>query len=572
MIRDVEGLSAREFDIAVVGGGIFGIAIAREAALQGLSVALIERDDFASAASANSLKMVHGGIRYLQHADLPRIRESVWDRRTLLRVAPHLVEPLPIVIPTSGWRMRGRGVLRAGMAAYDALAWDRNRGIADPARRIPSGRLISRAECLRQFPMLPERGVTGGALFYDAQMYNPPRLALAFLRSAVEDAGAVAANYVEATGFIQQAGRVSGVRARDVLTGSPIDIRARLVINAAGGWAGKLLGDALGMRLQPPPTFSRDTCFIVSRRLFDGPALAIQGSTQDPDALVSTGARHLFLVPWRNYTLVGVWHGVHRDPDHIQVTERELSTYLAEVNEACAGLDLTREDVGLWNAGLVLFGENRPDAVHLSYGKRSRIIDHEGTHRLPGLITVLGVRFTTAPGVAQRALRLANRRLGRRTAPFAGHRTPVFGGAIEQFEAFLAEATSGMPADLPDATRRQLARNYGTAYVDVLRDVDHDHGRLERLGNSDVIAAEVAHAVRNEAAVRLADVVLRRTELGSGAYPGEAAIHRAAELMGEELRWTPSHKREEVDHLLAYFRSRGAHVSKTIGSTTGSGR
>src|SRR5262249_4414707 len=156
----------REFDLAVVGGGIFGICTAWDAALRGLSVALIERADFVQATSAHSFRMVHGGIRYLQHGDFPRIRESVRERRALLRMAPHLVEPLPIVIPTYGHGLGGKGALGLGLRLYDLCAADRNHGIEDPARQIPAGRVMSRAECLRLFPELDPTGLTGAGLFY----------------------------------------------------------------------------------------------------------------------------------------------------------------------------------------------------------------------------------------------------------------------------------------------------------------------------------------------------------------------------------------------------------------------
>ena len=155
--------------------------------------------------------MVHGGIRYLQHADVARLRHSARARATFLRVAPHLVRPLPIVVPTYGWGMKSKAVLRAGMAAYDLLTLDRNRGIADPARQIPMRSFIGREEVLRRYPGLDPDGLTGAGVFCDGQMYNPPRLVLAFVQSAVA-AGAVCANYVEATGLIQRAGRVAGVR------------------------------------------------------------------------------------------------------------------------------------------------------------------------------------------------------------------------------------------------------------------------------------------------------------------------------------------------------------------------
>ena len=234
--RNLGSLASREFDVLVVGGGIFGACAAWDAALRGLSVALLERRDFGSGTSANSFKMVHGGIRYLQHADMYRIRESSRERSALLRIAPHLVSPLPIMIPTYGHGREGKELLSAGMLVYDLATIDRNRGLLDPDRRIPRSRVVSREACLEALPGLEASDLTGGALFHDAQIHNTPRLTLAFLQSAAS-AGATIANYVEASGFLQDGDSVTGVRARDVLGGDTLDVRARMVLNCAGPWA-----------------------------------------------------------------------------------------------------------------------------------------------------------------------------------------------------------------------------------------------------------------------------------------------------------------------------------------------
>ena len=214
MIRDAAKAERESCDVLIVGGGIFGACAAYEAASRGLRVVLVERDDFASATTANSYKIAHGGIRYLQHGDFKRVRESSRERSALLRTAPHLVQPLPVLIPTYGWRMKGKTILKAGFKAYELLTADRNRGISDPAGRIPPARSLSREETLNHFPELPQDGLTGSLVFCDGQMYSPPRIALAYLRSAAE-AGAVLLNYAEVTGLDVEEGRVRGVVVRD---------------------------------------------------------------------------------------------------------------------------------------------------------------------------------------------------------------------------------------------------------------------------------------------------------------------------------------------------------------------
>lgn len=572
MRRDIAALAEREFDLVVIGGGIYGVSVAWDATLRGLSVALLERGDFINATSANSFRIVHGGIRYLQHADVPRVRESSHERRTLLRVAPHLVEPLPIVIPTYGRGMQGRAALAAGCRLYDALTFDRNRGIRDPSRRIPAGRLLPRSEVLELFPSVESTDLTGGALIHDGQMYNPTRLGFSFLRSAVE-LGATASNYVEAVGFLTDGSRVFGVHARDNLTGDSFEVRANVVVNAAGPWSeGLLHGQGLG--IEPAGTYSRDACFIVRRRPEHEFGLAVPGRTRDPDAIVSRKARHLFVVPWRDVTLVGVWHVVHRDaPDDFTVTPEDLAAFIDEINEAYPTLDLSNDDVAAWNAGLVLFGENEPEARHLSYGKRSRVVDHRSVHDISGLITAIGVRWTTARTVAERVVRLAFDQLGRKPRASETDVTPIFGGSIDDMTAFLSGLRSDPPPSLagvgPEVLYR-LGRNYGSEVSRIAGYAGSEPHGAEGLGRSSVLRAEVTHAVREEAAVRLGDVVFRRTDLGTAGDPGDDAIVECCEMMGAELGWSQERREQELADVRRVLAQRAAPgVSEAARMQTG---
>jgi glycerol-3-phosphate dehydrogenase len=556
MRRNVAALVEKEYDVVVVGGGIFGICAAWDARQRGLSVALVEQGDFGGATSANCFKIVHGGLRYLQHADLYRMRESNRELNALLRIAPHLVSPLPIAIPTYGHGMQSKELLRLALLAYDLITCDRNRGLKDPQRRLPRPRVISRQECLSLFPGLKHEGLTGAVLFYDGHMYSPPRLALSYLKSAIR-AGGDAANYVEATDFLQRESRVYGIQARDVLSGEVLEIRGRIVLNATGPWAERLLRRHMGLHFGPTLSYSRDACFVVAQPLIERYALAVQGRTRDPDAVLSRGRRHLFIVPWREHTLIGVWHVVYMGaPGEFTVTEEDLQTFLDEINEAYPPLGLTLNDVAMCHAGLVPFGQNASGAADLSYGKRSHLIDHAREHGVEGLVSLLGVRYTTARGMATRAIDLVFRKLGRQAPRSVTATTPLYGGRIERFADFLHSAVDGRPPTLSPAAIRALVRNHGSAYGEVLRYVADDPRGGETLGTSTVLKAEVIHAVREEMAQKLADVAFRRTDLGTGGYPGEGALRQCAELMALELGWTESQLRQELDEVNAVFPSR----------------
>lgn len=551
MRRDLEALAREPFDLVVIGGGMFGAAATLDAAQRGLRVALVERGDFCGATSAHSFKMLHGGIRYLQHANIRRIRQSAAARAAFLRVAPHLAHPLPIVIPTYGAGMKGKAVLRAGMAVYDALTTGSNRGIADPARRIPRCWFLGRDEVLRRFPGLPGDGLTGAGVFCDGQMHNPARLVLAFVQTAA-GLGAVCANHAEAVGLVVRAGRVEAVTVRDQLTGDRLDVRARMVLNAAGPYAERVLTDALGFGLTPPTPFSRDAYFIVQRQILGGEhALTVPSRSRDSEAMVSRGTRHLFLVPWRGVTLVGVWHKVYPgNPDRYEITEEELERWIAEINEAYPAAGLRIDEVALGSAGLVPFGEHDPGAQNLKFAHRSRIVDHEAERGLKGLLTLIGVRYTTGPADAIGVVDLACRRLGRKTPRSRLAWTPVRGGEVPDFEALVREVARVAPPGTGEATARALAHSHGSAYPAVLALVDQQADLGQPLPGTTVLRAEIAYAALEEMAVTLADAVFRRTDLCTAGLPSLPALREAARVMADAAGWSAARMAAELDYVL----------------------
>jgi len=575
MKRNLQFLTEDPYDLIVIGGGIFGACAAWDAASRGLRVALLEKGDFSEATSANHLKMIHGGIRYMQHLDIPRVRESVRDRSALLRIAPHLSHPVPIAIPTYGHGIRGKEFLGAGFLLYDLLTCDRNRGIGDPNRRIPGARFQTRREILEHFSGLKSVGLTGGAVFSDGQMYNPPRLALAFLKSAV-DRGTSVQNYIEVTRFLRKGDRVIGVEAIDSLTGEKVQVRGTITLNAAGPWAHRLLHSGLGLHLEPKPVFSRDLGFLIRRPLTNSLGLACQMKSRDEDAILSRGGRHIFMVPWHGVTLIGCWHVVYEDsPDEITVDESVLSACLAEINDYYPDFALTLDDIAMVHTGLTLFSENESSSGDLSFGKRSLLVDHARVHGIDGLVTLVGVRATTAPGMAARAIDLVFRRMARSPSSSRIGWTPIHGGAITDFHTFMEKAIQGRSPLIPENSIRSLVHNHGLNYQDVIRRCEEKPELAETLGGSDVLKAEVVHAVRDEMARKLSDVVFRRTDLGTAGDPGNEAIHSCAEAMRKEIGWTEDQTRDEIKQVDTIFRQRGRvkiylHAPVT-GSTSGIG-
>ena len=554
MKRDPAALEDRCFDLAIVGGGIFGACAAADAALRGLRVALLERDDFGSRTSASSFMVVDGGFRYLQHEDLPRLRQSSGERRALLRVAPHLVEPRELVVPTMPGSGRGALVLRAGGLVRDLLTLDRNRGVRDPGRRVPGCRTLGARAVREMFPELEKLAPTGALVVADGQIYNPPRLVWGFVESALR-AGAAAVNHVEVTSFLRRGDRVVGVRAVDLLSGGEVEVRARCVLNAAGPYAEALVQQAVGLRLRRPRSYSRQACFVVDRRFGDGiHGLAVLGSTSDPDAIVSRGARHLFLMPWRDLTLVGVWQRVHEgDPERAGLSVSDLEEFLAEINSALPGISLRLDEVTDWHAGLVPWGQSSRERRACRPGHRSSLVDHQDEHGLEGLVSLVGASFATGRIDAARAVDLVQRKLGWARTSSTTARRPLPAGDLDSVSALLREAERKRPPEVSEASARQLARNHGRRALELLQVAARRPVLGSRLGGSDVLAIQVLEAIEREMAQTLADVALRRTDLATGRFPGVEALSSAALWMSAALGWSAERERREIAAVVDRF-------------------
>lgn len=476
MKRDLGALTGREHDLLVVGGGIYGVAAAWDAAQRGLAVGLVEAHDFGSGTSWNSLKTIHGGLRHVQRAELGLVRESVHERRALLRIAPDLVRPLPFLVPAYGHGRRGIEALAVGLLLSDLVGHDRNRGLP-PDRHIPSGRILSRREVLDLAPGVAAPGLTGGALWTDAQVSSSERLILGFLHAAAS-AGAVIANRVEAAAFLRSGSAVKGVRAREVLGGAEIDVRARLVLNAAGPGMDGLLRLA---RISRPPVPLLCAMNLVLARSF---------VTRCALGAVS-GGRYLFMVPWRDRTIVGTAYAPADDPRKGD----GVDAFREEVGRAYPWAGIERADVTLVHRGLV------PGRSADALWTRPLLLDHERIDGVPGLVSLQGVKYTTARGVAERAVDLVVKRLGLPASPCRTAVTPLPG----------ARALDG---PLEERTRR---------------------------------------AVHEEMALGLGDAVLRRLDLGTAGPPQEADLEAVTRTMASELGWTEDRVRTERQALAEVY-------------------
>jgi glycerol-3-phosphate dehydrogenase len=538
MKRDITKLTDKTFDVLVIGGGIHGAVTAWDAALRGLSVALIERSDFGSATSQNSLKIIHGGLRYLQDGNLSRIRKMAYERTTWMNIASHLVHPMPCLTPTRKKITKSRLALTVALTLNDMLSFDRNR-LADKEKYLPGGKTISSGETAQILPGYDVSTTTGAAVWHDAQVNNTERLLLEFILSAAQQ-GAEVANYVEATAFLREGQKICGVKARDVLSGQEFEIQSGVVINCAGAWVNSLLEKA---SLQSETAVSVAMNVIVDK-VWSRVAVGLPSQP-------GKGKRSqiLMIVPWRNKSIIGTWH-IHwkGSPDAFKLDDGVIQEFLDEINSAHPQLRLSLQNVHHAHWGFLPVNKLDADKTRVKLMRDDQLIDHAKQDDVSGLISIVSVKYTTARATAEQAVDLSLKKLAKNdAAQCKTHLTPVKGGRIENFKVFLNEALASAPNGVDAEIIEHLVYTYGSDYKQILDYAKEQPQWLERIEASQpVIAAEIVHSARHEMVGTLLDVIQRRTELGSTSLPSMHVLHKAADLVGCELGWSEERKQQEI--------------------------
>lgn len=541
MKRDIQALVNQEYDLVVVGGGINGAACAWDATLRGLKVALLERKDFGWATSSSSSKIAHSGLRYLQHIDFKRMRESIRERNLIHQRAPHLIHSQPYLMPIYGHGVKGRETMAIYIKTYDMFSLDRQ-WFKDPARKIPSSFMISKEEVLKISPDIETENLTGGAVWYEGQMHNTERLLLSYVRSAY-DKGASIANKIEVTDFLKAGDLITGVQARDLVSGETFSIKAKAVVNASGPWIVKNLN--LIKSFKENPVHASKAFTLITRAFTEEHALTfgIRPMYEDRQAVVDKKSSLMFAIPWRGLCMIGSLHLAcdEEDPAKITITEEEIQTYIDLINEGYPAAKLTRDDVRniLW--GIVPADEANSAAPKKHY----EILDHAKEDQLEGLVSVAGVKYTTARDVAEKSINLVCKKLGKSLACTTA-KVPLWGGDIEYLDKFKQQAIQTESERFSEKVMVRLVETYGSQYPEVLAYLDENPEWADFVPDSLVLKAEIIHAVRDEMANSLADAVLRRTDLGSLEYPGETALRVCAELMAQELGWSESRIQSEM--------------------------
>jgi glycerol-3-phosphate dehydrogenase len=530
-------LADAEYDVVIVGGGMAGAGAARDLAMRGLSVALVDKGDFAAATTSVSSKLIHGGLRYLELFDFGLVRESLAERQRLQRLAPHLVRPLPFLVPIYRDSSRGLIKVRIGLKLYDWLT---------PGRDREHYRVLRPIDALSLEPAIRPDDLRGAGYYFDDLLLFPERLCLENVLSACRH-GARAYNYCQALEVLRDArGAVAGVKARDLLTGTVATLGARIVVNASGPWVDDLRALA-GITERGRHVLRRTKgihCLLP--RMTER---AIYHSTSDD--------RMIFVIPWREFSLVGTTDSDFAgDLDRLWATHDEVDYLLDEVRRALPDPRVRAEEVAYTYAGV------RP----LSYEEGKRESDISRAHRIVAeaggrFLSITGTKLTCFRSLAEELGDVVTRTLGRK-AP-ARTAAAMLDGTDEELGRVEARAWLDVSAEMAETglerdTLETLVTNYGRAYPRVVELAGKVQGGAERLcpTNPDIVA-ELHHAVHDELTVSLQDFLLRRTGIGTSRCQGDDCAEPIARRMGALLGWSPRRLEAELDAFHAHVaRSR----------------
>jgi len=528
-----------EFDVIVIGAGINGAGIARDAAMRGLKVLLLDKGDIGGGTSSWSTRLIHGGLRYLERGEFSLVRESLRERACLLNIAPHLVRPLPMLVPVYQNARRSLWTIRAGMIAYEALSF---------GKTLPSHRVLSPAETLQQTPGLNPEGLRGAAMYFDAQVEFAERLVVENVISAIEH-GAAVLTYARVEKLIIEAGDVRGVAFRSRANGELQIARAAIVINAAGPWVDQVLaeGDAASPRLIGGTKGSH----LIVAPFAGAPETAIYVEAE-------TDGRPFFILPWNSKYLIGTTDLRYEgDLDKTQIDNDEIDYLLGETNRVVPKAKLTREQILYTYSGVrPLPFTNAQDEQSIT--RRHFIREHPA---LPSLLSIVGGKLTTYRSLAEETVDLVlqkltprwhREQLARRVMrESTTAQVPLPGGA--DFNVFCKDFKQR--SHLPKATNDRWLRIYGTRASLILDLIENDQSLNEIFDDeTGALAAEIVFAFENELATTLSDCLLRRTMVGLNSSHGLSAVDAAGAVAEKYLGWSGTRVEQEI----AAYRSESA--------------
>ncbi|OGN91088.1 MAG: hypothetical protein A2158_06750 [Chloroflexi bacterium RBG_13_46_14] len=524
MKRDFKKIKDQVFDLAVIGGGIVGTGIARDAALRGIKTLLVDKEDYAYGTTSTSSRLIHGGFRYLRQLEFGLVRQDMREREILLSIAPHLVHPLPFLMPINSFR--DRVIMSLGMRLYDILSYDKS---------LPSYHYYSKKKTLEMEPGLAVDNLRGSYLFYDCQIPFAERMCIENTLSASEQ-NAVVLNHAKCSEILLKDNIVTGIQVEDTLTGHSYTVSTRMVVNAAGPWMDIVHGK---LKTRSMPMMRRTK----------GIHLVTHSISKNAHVLFShSDGRLFFVIPWEGYSLIGTTDTDYGDDsDTVAADSSDVDYLLREVGRAFPGLK--KDNIYYTFAGLRALAGS-PDGSASNVTRGHRLIDHEKTDGLIGAFSVVGGKLTGYRAVAEETIDEISRKL-HVSKPCTTAKTPLPGApALSSEEQTLISKESGLPGE----TISHLHNLYGSRLREVIEFIGRDpRGKQQICSHSRDIIAQIWHAVETEQARTPADFLLRRSFTGMASCLGLDAVETVTEEMGKLLGWTESEQQRHADEYRSYI-------------------
>ena len=535
--RDLVKLAETRFDVAIIGGGMIGTGVARDASMRGLKTILFEKEDFCYGTSSRSSRMIHGGLRYLVNYDFGLVREGLREREILLRIAPHLVKPLKFLIPAYGGFLH-RMKLKIGMILYDLLSYDKS---------LPSHKYLNREKALNAEPGLLEAGLQGAYVYYDSQISLTERLCMENVVSAGSH-GAVLLNHAKAIGLIRKNGVVSGVKVQDTLTGKAAEFHARLVVNVGGPWLDEIVREIRGD--QSPLARTTKGIHLVTPKV-----------TNDALVLFAADGRAYFVMPWLGFELVGTTDtDYEQDMNAVKADVDDVEYLQSEVRRAFPGNSWDKIYYTYAGVRSLLRIEGVSES---SVTRRHVIYDHERKEGMKGLVSVIGGKLTAYRGIAEQIVDVVASKLdsGSRCTT-AEEKLPGANAAeLEKVRVNMGSVASeyGVGTEVV----AHLVSLYGSRYSEVLDYVKKDRRLKERIceTNPDIMA-EVTHAIERESACTLSDFMLRRSLIGFRRCEGLDCCTKVANKMARGLGWNAKEVASQIGAYRDEIAKRHAYEQK----------
>ena len=524
MKRDFEKIKDQVFDLAVIGGGIVGTGIARDAALRGIKTLLVDKEDYAYGTTSTSSRLIHGGFRYLRQLEFGLVRQDMREREILLSIAPHLVHPLPFLMPITSFR--DRIIMALGMRLYDILSYD---------KRLPTYHYYSKEKTLKLEPGLAVDNLRGSYQFYDCQIPFAERLCLENALSA-SDQGAIVLNHTECTDILHEGSTITGIQVKDTVTGHSYSASTRMVVNAAGPWMDIVHGK---LKIESTPRMRRTK----------GIHLVTHNISQNAHVLFShSDGRLFFVIPWEGYSLIGTTDtDFVDDSDTVAADINDVDYLIREVRTAFPRL--TKDDIYYTFAGLRALAGS-PDGSASNVTRGHRLIDYEKTDSLIGVLSVVGGKLTGYRAVAEETVDEISKKLNV-SKPCTTATTPLPGApALSSEEKASISRKSGLTGE----TIHHLHNLYGSRLREVVKFSERaPEGKQQICPHSRDIIAQIWHAVETEQARTPADFMLRRSFTGMASCLGLDAVETVSKEMSKLLGWNDSERQKQVNAYKEYI-------------------